>query len=60
VFSNHIFILHFAVMLSRLVTVEAVEKALKTKERMEEHQVECHPVLVTMACIDDAVDMKLV
>jgi hypothetical protein len=54
-------------MLLWLVTVEAVEKALKMKERIDrfylvfqEHQVECHPDLVTMACIDDTVDMKLV
>ena len=50
----------FLVMLSWFVGFEEVETALKTKKRIEENQVECHPDLVPSACMEDAVDMKLV
>ncbi len=50
----------FTVMLSWFVAADEVDKALKARERIEEHQVECHPELVPSACIDDLVDIKLV
>ena|SRR6218665_3911295 len=49
-----------AVVLSWFVNYDEVEKALKERQRIEEHHVQCHPDLVPSASIDDVVDVKTV